>query len=59
MLCVIDICSKYAWIVPLNGRKGITISNAFQKVLDERNCCVQSDTLATRAKSEGRKPSKI
>ena len=34
-LCVIDI---YAWVVPLKGKKGITITNAFQNVLDESNC---------------------
>ena len=32
--CVIDIFIKYAWVVPLNDRKGITIVNAFQKILD-------------------------
>ena len=33
--CVIDIYSKYAWVVSLKDKKGITISKAFQKVLDE------------------------
>ena len=37
LLCVIDIYSKYAWIIPLKDKKEITISNAFQKVLDESN----------------------
>ena len=23
--CVIDIFSKYAWVVPLKGKKGVTI----------------------------------
>ena len=36
-LCVIDIHSKYAWIIPLKDKKGITITNAFRKVLDESN----------------------
>ena len=27
--CVIDIFSKYASLVPLNNKKGITIANAF------------------------------
>ena len=31
LLCVIDIYDKYAWSVPLKGRKGNTVSNAFQK----------------------------
>ena len=35
LLCVIDIFSKYAWVVPLKNKKGITITNAFQKILDE------------------------
>ena len=26
------------WIVPLNNKKGITITNTFQKVLYESNC---------------------
>ena len=35
LLCVIDIFSKYAWVVPLKDKKGISIVNAFQKVLKE------------------------
>ena len=37
LLCVIDIFSKYAWVVPLKDKKGITITNTFQKVLKESN----------------------
>ena len=33
LLCVIDIFSKYAWVVPLKDKKGISIVNAFQKIL--------------------------
>ena len=33
--CVIDIYSKYAWVIPLKGKKGITITNAFLKILDD------------------------
>ena len=33
LLCVIDIFSKYAWVVPLKNKKGISIVNAFQKIL--------------------------
>ena len=29
LLCVIDIFSKYAWVIPLKDKKGITITNAF------------------------------
>ena len=43
LLCVIDIFSKYAWVVPLKDKKGISIVNAFQKILHK----------------SGRKPNKI
>ena len=33
LLCAIDIFSKYAWVVPLKDKKGISIANAFQKML--------------------------
>ena len=33
LLCVIDIFSIYAWVVPLKDKKGISIVNAFQKYL--------------------------
>ena len=35
LLCVIDIFSKYAWVIPLKDKKGVTITNAFQKILDK------------------------
>ena len=35
ILCIIDIFSKYAWVVPLKDRKGASIVNAFQKILKE------------------------
>ena len=34
-LWVIDIFSKYAWVVPLKDKKGVSIVNAFQKILKE------------------------
>ena len=34
LLCVIDIFSKYAWVVPLKDKKGVSIVNAFQKILN-------------------------
>ena len=37
LLCVIDIFSKYTWVVPLKDKKGITITNYFQKILKESN----------------------
>ena len=33
-LCVIDIFSKYAWIVPFKVQNGASIVNAFQKISD-------------------------
>ena len=37
LLLVSDIFSKYIWVIPLKDKKGITITNAFQKILDESN----------------------
>ena len=37
LLCVIGIYSKYGWVIPLKDKKGITITNPFQKILDESN----------------------
>ena len=44
LLCVIDIFSKYVWVIPLKDKKGVSIVNAFQKILKE---------------SDRRKPNKI
>ena len=33
-LCAIDLFSKYAWVIPLEDKKGVSIVNAFQKILD-------------------------
>ena len=35
LLCVIDIFSKFAWVVPLKYIIGISIVDAFQKILDK------------------------
>ena len=35
MLRVIDIFSKYAWVVPLKDEKGISTVNAFQEILKD------------------------
>ena len=51
LLCVFDIFSKYAWVVPLKDEKSISIVNAFQKILD--------DSDRSETKSKGRKPNKI
>ena len=51
LLSVIDIFRNYPWKIPLKDKKGIKITNAFQKMLDESNCGV--------SKSKGRKRNKI
>ena len=38
LLCVLNIYSKYAWVILLKDKKDITITNAFPKILDESNC---------------------
>ena len=35
LLCVIDIFSKYAWVVPLIDKKGVSIVKAFQSILKQ------------------------
>ena len=34
LLCVIGIFSKYTWVIPLNNKKGISIVNGFQKIIN-------------------------
>ena len=35
LLCAIDLFSKYAFVVPLKGKKGISIVNAFNKIMKQ------------------------
>ena len=35
LLCVIDIYSKYASVVPLKDEKGVSIVNGFKKILND------------------------
>ena len=37
LLCVIDIFSKYAWVVPLKDKKDISIVKTFQSILKQSN----------------------
>ena len=37
LLCVIDVLSRYEWIIPLKNKEGTIITNAFQKCLNESN----------------------
>ena len=51
LLCVLDVFSKYAWVVPLKDKKVITITNSFIKILKE--------SKKMRSQSKGSKPNKI
>ena len=37
LLCTIDLYSKYALVVPLKDKKGISIVNAFNKIIKQSN----------------------
>ena len=37
LLCVKDLCSKYAFVIPLKDKKGISIVNAFNKIIKQSN----------------------
>ena len=37
LLCAIDLFSKYAFVVPLKDKKGISIINAFNKIIKQSN----------------------
>ena len=37
VLCVIEICSKYAWVILFKDKKYSTVTNAFQNILKESN----------------------
>ena len=32
--CVVDLFRKHAWVVPLKDKKGVSIVNAFQIILN-------------------------
>ena len=35
LLCAIDLFSKYAWVVPIKDKKGVSIVNAFKKIISK------------------------
>ena len=37
LLCVIDLYSKYAFVIPLKDKKGISIVNGFNKIIKQSN----------------------
>ena len=55
LLCVIDIFSKYPWVVPLKDKKGISIVKAFQIILKQSN----SRQRAKGTSAKHLKPNKI
>ena len=38
LLCIVANYNKYTWVIYLKDKKGITITDAFQKILDKSNC---------------------
>ena len=53
LLCAIALCSKYAFVIPLNDKKGISIVNAFNKIIK------QSNRRAKGTSAQHVKPNKI
>ena len=37
LLCAIDLYSKYTFVIPLKDKKGISIVNAFNKIIKQSN----------------------
>ena len=37
LLCAIDLFSKYAFVIPLKDKKGISIVNSFDKIIKQSN----------------------
>ena len=35
LLCAIDLFSKYVWFIPIKDKKGVSIVNAFQKIVSQ------------------------
>ena len=36
LLCAIQLFSKYAWVIPLKDKKGVSTVNAFKKIISKR-----------------------
>ena len=36
LLCVIDLFSKYGWVIPIKDKKGTSIFNAFKKIISKK-----------------------
>ena len=59
LFCLIDIFSKYARVVPLKDKNGISIVNAFQKILNDSASSEAKSKGHRQSQSKGRKPNKI
>ena len=35
LLCAINLFSKYAWVVPIKEKKGVSIVNSFEKIISK------------------------
>ena len=51
LIQVIDIFGKYAWVIPLKNKKGVSIVNVLQEILN--------DSASSEAKSKGRRQSQF
>ena len=49
LLCVIDLFSRYSWVIPLKNKKGESIVEGFKKILDDSG----------NSKHSNRKPNRI
>ena len=41
LLCVINIFSKCGWVIPLKDKKGISIVNGFQKIINNSKSLIK------------------
>ena len=54
LLCIIDVFSKYAWVVPIKDKTGKTLVIAFKAVLKSGRCsisCKQIKELNSKIKN--------
>ena len=35
LLCAIDSCREYTWVIPIKDKKGVSVVNAFQRIISE------------------------
>ena len=59
LLCIIDMFSKYTWVIPLKDKKGVSIVNVFQKILNDSASSEAKSRGRRKSQSKRRKPNKI